>query len=269
MGHDITPLGNHSLDTRNIHSLASDLSKRLEMNIEYGYYGNSAQLKLLGLPPTDEFVVLDSLYFKNNKESIRLTDEAYLGKLLVKKFGKDILYTPGYWDYLFDDKVSQEMIDHEIKNLNMVRYSVDQTTGETTNFMNIYDDHYHNSMVYYRRWWGLCRFFIDGDYDLKSYLDHFNDFRKELRTYTNKLGGDKMYYIDDQSEYLNGVGQGDEAEYNWTDLEQFIRKKTGHLMLDIPQFMTDTRYRKEFLSLDEYPLSFVDDFRDLKNNSKL
>ena len=37
MGHDISQLGKHNLKTDNIEALAFDLSKRLKVNVEFGY----------------------------------------------------------------------------------------------------------------------------------------------------------------------------------------------------------------------------------------
>ena len=39
MGHDISPIGNHKLNTENIKMLAEDISSRMDINIVYGYYG--------------------------------------------------------------------------------------------------------------------------------------------------------------------------------------------------------------------------------------
>jgi hypothetical protein len=82
--------------------------------------------------------------------------------------------------------------------------------------------------------------------------------------YTLAFGGDKIYYLDDQSIILEGVGQGSEWKFSWNEFEKFVTDKTSPLMLNIPLFVTDRNYRNEFIEKKEYPLSFIDDFSDIK-----
>jgi hypothetical protein len=41
MGHDICPIGQHTLNTSNIELLAKELSDIFAVNVEYGYYDRS------------------------------------------------------------------------------------------------------------------------------------------------------------------------------------------------------------------------------------
>ena len=50
---------------------------------------------------------------------------------------------------------------------------------------------------------------------------------------------------------------------SWNSFEKFVSNKTSHLLVDIPKFLTDEGYKSEFHKLDEYPLSFVDNFEDI------
>ena len=129
-------------------------------------------------------------------------------------------------------------------------------------YLVINKEHYHNSIPYISRWWTFCKFFTEKYYEDESWLKAFMDYRKKIKNYTIKFGGNKIYYLDDQSNVLEGVGQGSEYEMNWNDFEKFVLEKTSHLMLDIPKFMEDKKYRSEFHKLGEYPLSFIDDFKD-------
>lgn len=106
--------------------------------------------------------------------------------------------------------------------------------------------------------------FIESNFDNVEYLDELLEFRKELMKYTFAFGGDKIYYLDDQSNVLEGVGQGSEWELGWHEFEKFVANKTLPLMLNIPQFLTDRNYRNEFIKKKEYPLSFIDDFSDIR-----
>lgn len=130
--------------------------------------------------------------------------------------------------------------------------------------MCIYKEHYTNFVSYISRWWAFYRFFNQKKYQDDDWLRAFMNFRKELRDYTFKFGRSKMYYLDDQSIVLKEVGEGSKWEMSWNDFENFVYKKTSHLMLDNPKFMTDEKYRSDFQKLDEYPLIFIDDFKDIK-----
>jgi hypothetical protein len=136
--------------------------------------------------------------------------------------------------------------------------------SEEIDRLSIYKETYQNHIPYYSRWWEFCRFFTEGKFENPEYLESFLEYRKELKYYTQSLGGDTMYYLDDQSHVLQGVGQGEERVYNYKDFIEFVNTKTAHLMLNIPMFMTDMNYRNEILSKHDYPLSFIDNFSDLE-----
>jgi hypothetical protein len=78
------------------------------------------------------------------------------------------------------------------------------------------------------------------------------------------FGGNLVYYIDDQSDKLEGVGLGEESRYSWEELENFIKETTGDLLLDIPQYFLNNKYKLDCLKKGKEPLAFIDDFRDLK-----
>lgn len=130
-------------------------------------------------------------------------------------------------------------------------------------YLTINKEHYGNDIPYYSRWWSFCRFFTECSFENEHYLSNFNEFRKELMNYTLKFGGNQMFYLDDQSNVLEGVGQGSEYELSWNELKKFVIEKTNNLLLDIPKFLTDRKYQKEFLKLKEYPLGMTDNFSDL------
>lgn len=47
------------------------------------------------------------------------------------------------------------------------------------------------------------------------------------------FGGDKIYYVNDQCQFLGVVGQGSEGDYTWEELEKYIFEKVGHNMVSI------------------------------------
>ncbi len=85
MGHDISPIGNHKLNTKDMKVLAEDICSRIDINIGYGYWGQKVQFKLLGENKNDESDVLGK-NIKNEKfKTFMLTDESYQLKQLHDK----------------------------------------------------------------------------------------------------------------------------------------------------------------------------------------
>ena len=264
MGHDISAIGNHKLNTDSIKELAEDITSRIDINIEYGYYGQRQHFKLLGVDKEDSFVIIDKIIKHTDFKTFVLVDEAYQIKELHNKFGNNLFNNPDYWIYYDGELPDPKIILEERKKVLHPSYVMELEDKDGYQYLTISKEHYENSIPYYSRWWCFCRFFIEKSYSNNKFLNDFNNFRKELMHYTFRFGGDTIYYLDDQSDVLEGVGQGSEWDMSWDSFEKFVSNKTSHLMLDIPKFLTDEEYRSEFHKLDEYPLSFVDNFADIR-----
>lgn len=264
MGHDISPIGNHKLNTKDLKVLAEDITSRIDINIEYGFYGLKEHFKLLGENSDDEPIVLGKIIKDEKFKTFRLIDEHYQLKQLYEKFGDNLFFNPEYWMY-YDGKIpEQEKIEEEKNNLKFPEFELTLISSKESEHLTIYKELYSNDIPYYCRWWSFCSLFTESNFDNFEYLEGLLEFRKELMNYTLAFGGDKIYYLDDQSNVLEGVGQGYEGELGWNEFEKFVAAKTLPLMLNIPQFLTDRNYRNEFIERKAYPLSFVDDFSDIK-----
>jgi hypothetical protein len=264
MGHDISPIGNHKLNTKDIKFLAEDISSRIDINIEYGFYGLKEHFKLLGENRNDEYIVLGKIIKDKKFKTFRLIDEHYQLKQLHGKFGNNLFHNPEYWIY-YEGKIPEDkIIEEQKKELIFPDFQLTSMSKNETEYLNIYKELYSNDIPYFSRWWSFCSLFTDSNFDNFEYLAELLTFRKELMKYTFAFGGEKIYYLDDQSNVLEGLGQGSEWEYSWNDFEQFVAEKTLPLLLNIPQFLTNRNYRNEFIEKKEYPLSFVDDFSDIK-----
>ncbi len=263
MGHDISPIGNHNLNTKNIELLAKDIVSRIDINIEYGYFGRKEHFKILGEDRGDEFIEIGKITKDKAFKTYTLNDENYMLNQLYDKFGEAIFINSNYWLMNEGELPNKEVIIEEKKGLKYDNYSMDYESENEYDFLTINNEHYSNNIPYYSRWWSFCRFFIEDYYKDKEYLTSLNNFRKELMQLTFKLGGNKMYYLDDQSNILKGVGSGSEYELSWNELTSLLETKTSHLMLDIPKFLKNEEYQEYFLALNEYPLSFIDDYSDL------
>ena len=267
MGWDIVPIAKHNLNISNIEDLAKDLFKRLNVNIKYGFYILDEHQQFFENSFSKGFNQLGNFEKDKNYTTFTLIDENYIDKLLLKKYGKSIFYNTKYWDrpYSKDKLPDEKYIKETIANLQYNWYLFECDNEDEYQFMNIYNHCYTNSIPYYTRWSGLCRFFDSKRYQIKADRDYFFEFRKTLMDFAFKLGSDKIYYINDQNhDVFEGVGSSNEASMTWEVVESFIIKKTKHLMVNIPKFFAEEIYKKEFHLKKEYTLSFVDDFSDLK-----
>jgi hypothetical protein len=264
MGHDISPIGNHQLNIENIKVLAEDISNCLDINIVYGYWGQKHQFKLLGENREDENIILGNIVKDQSFKTFSLIDESYQLKELHEKLGDDLFYIPEYWEFSDGKLPKLEHIEQEKNDIIFPQYELTLAESDESDRLCIYKELYGNHIPYYSRWWDFCRFFTERKFENSEYLANILKFRKELKYYTQSFGGDTIYYLDDQSSVLQGVSEGDERYYNCKDFIEHVNTKTAHLMLNIPLFMTDINYRKEFLAKREYPLSFIDDFSDIE-----
>jgi hypothetical protein len=71
--------------------------------------------------------------------------------------------------------------------------------------------------------------------------------------------------------HIPWFGQCAEWDKTWEEIENHILEKSGNLLLDIPEFITNESYRTKFEKSRniyrieyKYPLAFVDNFRDLE-----
>ena len=266
MGHDIVPIGNHQLDVTNIEKLARDIFKRLHINIEYGYFGRKEHFELLGEARENDWVVLGKLTTNKSDKYYKLIDEKYQEKQLISKFGTDIVYDFRFWSSILqkgDD--TKSLGDSVLDEVVYATYALEYEWLDEFHYLNIYDEHFENLFTYYGRWWYFCRFFLEKRYNDDYDLESFNKYRKDLLDISYKLGGDKLLFLDDQSEVLTGVGGGEEYRYTWQALQDFVFEKTEPLCINIPNFLENKAYRSTFYQKKAYPLAFVDDFSDLKS----
>lgn len=263
MGHDVTPILKHKLDTSSIKSLAEDICSRIDINIEYGYWAERVHFDLLGENPKKEAVVLGTIIKDKKYPTFDLSDHSYMLKQLYHKYGEKLFYIPEFWGY-HDKKIpDQKVIDYYKYELIWPSYSLQLEEGDDYKYLSVYKDMIRLNMAYYSRWWYFCRFFLENKLLDELSLVYFQEYRKENMRYTLAFGGDVIYYLDDQSDVLEGVGMGSEWDMTWPDFKQHVHEKTGTLLLEIPKFLTDSQYRMDFLAKKEYPLAFIDDFSDI------
>jgi hypothetical protein len=264
MGHDITTLCSHNLDISSVEALAHDLAERLDINIEYGYITTNYSSDFLGSNlKGGEFVCFGTILKKPNETIFRLKDNNYELKKYYELYSDAIFDNTHYWwDFHSTGVPSDAEKKQEKEKLLYQDYEL-YKVGEG-NGLIIANEIVNIDFDYLCRWWAFCRIFTEDGVTEEWALEALPRFRKQTQYYTEKLGGDKVYFLDDQSSVMQGVGQGGEYDMTWQELEQFVYLQSRKLLLDIPRYYLEDAYRDTYFNKEKYPLAFVDDFRDLK-----
>ncbi|MCW2118197.1 hypothetical protein [Flavobacterium sp. 7A] len=267
MGCDISTLSNHNLDLCTIEALANDLANRLCFSVEYGYYSHSKYATLLGHETKDDFILLGTIEKKPFISKYRLTSCNYQQRLLFEKHGDALFQMSAYWNWYesTDEKPlpDPKSISEEEREIALANYDFEplSVNGEY-DYLTIYDEIVDIDFYYYSRWWTLCDTIQERD---SFYHGHFDKFRLQKAKLTKLLGGDKLYYINDQSNFLEGVGQGSEAEFTWEGVQNHIQEKLGDCLISISKSLLDQRYQLNIKLLDYKKIGFLDDFEDIKD----
>lgn len=134
MGLDISPIGNHKLNTKNIKVLAEDITSRIDVNIEYGFYGKKEHFKLLGENRESEDIVLGKIVKDEKFKTFKLIDEHYHLKQLYEKFGENLFHNPDYW--INHSKIPEnERIEEEKKGLIFPYFEMDLMSSEDSEYL--------------------------------------------------------------------------------------------------------------------------------------
>jgi hypothetical protein len=112
----------------------------------------------------------------------------------------------------------------------------------------------------YSRWGVFLDAVLEKSYNCE---EEVKSFRRNMKHTVQKTGGDKVFYVDDEREKLEGIGQTGEGTMPWVAVEPFIRKQFGEHLVDLARFYSDEAYRKQVKAFDKNDIVFVDDFSDL------
>lgn len=255
MGCDISILNKHNLDISSVEKLAIDLHNRLGISIEYGYHASKEYNDLLGNNLEEGFIVLGYLKSEPFIQKYTLFDEIFQQKQLYQKFGDALFDMKEYWIY-WDNMPEKKIIEQEKIDIKITQYFID---GSDSYFW-IHDDLVSGSWAYYSQWWYFCDTIQN-----KHIFDEerYQDYRKKIMNFTLKLGGNKAYFVNDQCEFLGGVGGGDEMYYSWDELENYINSVETLNVVSISKIVLDYQYKYNVINKKQNTLAFVDDFEDL------
>lgn len=249
MGHDLRIIGQHNLDTSSQEALAKDLSMRLRVNIEFRYFDeigcnmDGTIRKATGKP-----VVCGTVAYPGATKTLTLTDEFHQLRKLVQRHGDDIYdlpYTRKFTDRKRDIEVALQTDCYEL-------YDDPNDICYAKIYTDVFDDWYN---WFYSRWWSFCRAFTELDDD-GSRLDFVTIYRKEVKSFLEKVGGTEAFYFDDQGE----LGRFTYDYYPWKTIVSEVETNYKESTLSISEFMQQENRRP----VADYPLAFYDDFKDLK-----
>ena len=263
MAQNISVLGTHNLDLSTIEALANDLSKRFGFTIAYGYFHNDDFNKLLSSNLKYGFVTLGTI--KNKGKLYKLNDNNFQKKQLFKMYGNALFEMQEYWNWKSDAPTKNE-IENEIKNFDIgeINFELELVSSKAFQMINIYENVVNIDMNYYSRWSTFCDAILTREY----FNDDLLRYRKAIMKNAFLLGSDSVYLINDQCSILGGVGQGEEQEYTWHELENFIKNKKDLVLISISKSVLDLEYQEEISKMNEI-VAFYDDFEDLKTFNEI
>ncbi len=259
MGRYLTPISKHNLDLSSLENLANDLSQRLEINIEYGYYNNADLGKLYNTNSHNKFNVLGTALFTPKAEAFYLTDMRFLERELYKLMGRSFFSSKAYLHAHDKTSITETEIDKRIADVENFYLELWYKNDENRSTI-IYKECLNCEFFAYSRWGVFLNAVLENSDNCE---DDVKSFRINMKHTVQKTGGDKVFYVDDEREKLEGIGQTGEGTMPWIAVEPFIRKQFGEHLVNLARFYSDEAYRKQVNAFDKNDIVFVDDFSDL------
>lgn len=165
MGHDVLPIGNHTLETIDIYSLAADLSKRMKCVIVYGYYD-----------------------YKKTQPYIEYGREGTGAKIYFLEY---------------DYHLNRQKQPDRYKNITSYTLNCLECLEENaTRSIQIFKDSFITPEYFNSRWWNFCSNFMEKDIDWeelerfrKNVRNQVEDFGGDYAIYIDDQS-DSSYLLD-------------------------------------------------------------------------
>ena len=280
MSKTTTIIANHKLNTSSLENLASDLSKRLQATVEYGYIKEFSYNPLKNTFYEDfKTLVLGEKAYLNSQKKYVLFDSYFPYTAFIKKYGLEELEKP----------LLKKEAYHKNKILEAQKAKEFQLTEEDGNELAvIFKDTMNLLAVDSLDWCAYQNTFIYKTED--DWLKYLTNWRIKNRDWIYKFGGNYMLvsHCEDDSEFIY-----DDAIFNTeTAIKNKITKKLNGQIVNISKYLKSKSYlnKPEYVQtyLDEaffkklnyaiknnisltkitvrYPSVVYDDFQDLKNS---
>lgn len=251
MGHNISVLSYHKLDTSSVEKTGQELAVRFGVNVEC-YYRDNYDPELFSqndFPSYDEHL-LATYSTPGAAQTWQLYDEHYIQKQLWVQQGEKLMEHPFY-------KNNQTHTNELMHAIRCVQYELYYRTDEDVEWLaDIHGRLWQCEFHYFGRWWDLGRCFMDADWHWK--VENLNDFRKKLRSTLKIMGAESAIYADDQGDSGIYTDKAYEAE-SWDDFVTEIKTRFGDECMNVSDFIKLGVPMKN----DDYPTAFYDDFKDM------
>jgi hypothetical protein len=272
MGRDIKYLTKHNLPIYNIDELILELSQRFKANVFYifpSYINLDDHLERVDGYDLKHGIEVNGYIVKKHIVSaehpnLSLEDDTYMYTFLLNKYGEEAGNYPefkGIWSQ--DVKENNSILkDFSSSNEPLSIYFEDFSLWISKEAAEITLDDF------FGRWWNLFGTLLE--HDEHNLMDRFIDYRKRNREIALKIGGLNAYYLDSQSSNTEGIGQGNEWEMTWNEIETVLNTgKVGQYQIDLVKLLSDKEYGEKMKALANAPLMhleysvFYDDFGEI------
>lgn len=266
MGRSVKILSQHNIYYSSIEELCTILANKLQLNIDYCF---PSYIDLDEYLPKVELNIAETTYEKmyllhqtiSNPmwEKGLLYDVDYMYAWLYEKFGEDAGSFPQF---------KKHWEENSLRNNDTIKFFIN---GER--FLEFESDKYNFDI--YRESLGF-----GFDYNWRSFSEYLTDDtimrgnKNQLLKSINQIketaqlfGGTFAYYIMESSDLLKDIGELQEADLPWQEVESRILKNLDDkLVINIRKCLFDEEYRNEINKIVcdnhyDYPV-YIDDFTD-------
>lgn len=243
MGVDIKTIGRHGLDTRDVRALAEDISRRMHVNIIYGYVDSYQVNNGKVVDGSGKWVELGRCKDHEGGFPYSLSDRAYTKKKVLDVLGerRDKMIN-AFWEehYLTDYTLERDIECEE----------------GIVDYMDICKELCSISISTEPFRWPIfhANFEKTGQFVHDADVQTLNEYRHDLKHCYEQLGCRSIYYYNDQ-------GTSFLLEQIFFTRKEFLEKikELGLRTINIPNFLR-SKARRYSKNVDDV---FYDDFKDL------
>lgn len=278
MSRSIIALGQHTLTLQDKKQFLKELSDRFNVNVYLGFATTYDWVKaelptfdFLGIenpkadvPEMNVYLLDDELKMKHSKSLILLQDD-YIYHWYYNKFGEQAGFQEEFikhWsiDPAENNKIIKAYLDDPIQfdfyfentsgtiSLESAKVGLNEYFTDWINFYNLITRHENFQTI--------------------DWYQSLLNFRNTNKNTIQKLGGSCIYYFDDQGEFTGGIGQGNEIDMTWKDIETGFNYGTAAKnQINLCEALTNPDYlnlvqQKTKDHFHDFSV-FYDDFREL------
>ncbi len=269
MGRDIKCITKHTLPVHSIDALLEDLSNRFNANVFFVFPSHvnlDEYLENINLYDLKHNIEIEGYVFKkiikdSNLPNLTVCEDEFVYRFLKSTFGEEAGFLPDFIKVWSSDGVENNDI---INGFCSYPPSYDLFFEDYHFWFHLESGTiYHDD--YFGRWWDLFRTLLEGDE--ADRLQQFLHYRKRNIEIARLFGGYNAYYIDNQSRNT-GIGQGNEDDMTWKEIEKEISSGvSGQNLIDLKELLTNKEYHAKYVALaaidcEAYSI-FYDDFSEI------